>query len=665
MMNRLAEETSPYLQQHADNPVDWYPWGQEALDLARREDRPILLSIGYAACHWCHVMAHESFEDAGTAELMNRLFVNVKVDREERPDLDAIYMNAVVQFTGGHGGWPMTVFLTPDGRPFHGGTYFPPQPRMGMPSFPQVLEAVEQAYREQPDEVERVSGKLTEYLRAASSLEQSDQELSERQLDAAVEALVQVFDPRWGGFGGAPKFPPHAALEFLLRMADRGDQRASAMAVATLEGMALGGMYDVVGGGFARYSVDERWLVPHFEKMLYDNALLASAYLHGWVVTGEPRHRDVAVATLDFLLRDLAVEGGGLASALDADTDGEEGLTYVWTPDQLRAVREPADAEAAIAYFGVDEVGNFEGATVLRPQGAPPDGLDRIRRSLLEARQRRPQPARDDKAIAAWNGLALAALAEAGWRLGRDDYLAAARSLAEFLLGPLSDPGGGLYRSARAGTARIPGYLDDHAAVALGMLELYTATGEHRWLAQARRLADVARERFADREHGGFYYASADGEQLIARHKELDDNPTPSGQSLMATLLLRLARLYGDDALEQEAAAVLSQAAPYLDRAPQSFGQALSALATHLSPPREIAVVGAPGDPATVALRDAARAGFNPDTVYAFGDGGPADDPPLLAGKGLVDGRPAVYVCERFSCRAPITEPEAVAEALR
>jgi uncharacterized protein YyaL (SSP411 family) len=664
-MNRLAEETSPYLQQHAENPVDWYPWGPEALDLARRQNRPILLSIGYAACHWCHVMAHESFEDAGTAALMNRLFVNVKVDREERPDLDAIYMNAVVQFTGGHGGWPMTVFLTPEGRPFHGGTYFPPQPRMGMPSFPQVLEAVDQAYREQPDEVERVSGKMTAYLRAASSLEQSDQELGERQLGAAVEGLVQVFDARWGGFGGAPKFPPHAALEFLLRMAHRGDQRAEAMAVSTLEGMALGGMYDVIGGGFARYSVDERWLVPHFEKMLYDNALLASAYLHGWVVTGERRYRDVAVSTLDFLLRDLAVEGGGLASALDADTDGEEGLTYVWTPQQLRSVLEPADAEVAIAYYGVDEAGNFEGATVLRPEGSPPDNLDHIRTTLLEARQLRPQPARDDKAIAAWNGLALSALAEAGRRLGRDDYLAAAESLAGFLLGPLSDGDGGLYRSARDGRARIPGYLDDHAAVALGLLELYTATGEHRWLAQARRLADVARERFADREQGGFYYAAADGEQLIARHKELDDNPTPSGQSLMATLLLRLARLYGDDVLEQEAAAVLRQAAPYLDRAPQGFGQALSALATHLSPPREIAVVGPPADPATAALRDAALAGFNPDAVYAFGDGEPADDPPLLAGKGLVGGRPAVYVCERFTCRAPITEPAALAEALR
>ena len=473
-----------------------------------------------------------------------------------------------------------------------------------------------------------------------------------------------MFDHRFGGFGSAPKFPPPSALEFLLWMARRGDADAREMAVRTLDGMALGGMYDLVGGGFARYSVDERWLVPHFEKMLYDNALLASAYLHGWAVTGERRYREVCERTLDFLLRELALEGGGFASALDADTDGEEGLTYVWTPHQLRALLGAADAEAAIAYYGVDETGNFEGATVLRASAEPPPNLESIRLRLLEARAQRPQPARDDKAIAAWNGFALAALAEAGWRFGRDDYLDAARRTAGFLLGPLSDPDGGLRRSARDGKARIPGYLDDHAAAALGLLELYTATGEHEWLAHARRLAGLARERFADPEHGGFFYTAADGEQLIARHKELDDNPTPSGQSLMALLLLRLSRLYGDEQLERDAAGVLRQAAAYIERAPQAFGGSLCALALYLAAPREIAVIGDAGDAATGALRDAARGGFQPDAVYAFGDGGSDGDPPLLAGKGLIDGRPAVYLCERFACRAPLTDPAAVAEAL-
>ena len=417
-MNRLAGETSPYLLQHAENPVDWYPWGDEALERARREDRPILLSIGYAACHWCHVMEHESFEDPGTAELMNRLFVNVKVDREERPDLDAVYMNAVVQFTGGHGGWPMTVFLTPAGEPFHGGTYFPPQPRQGLPSFRQVLEAVDDAYRERSDEVAEGARRMTEYLRSASTLEPSDDPLTEPLLRGAVPAMGRVFDPTWGGFGAAPKFPPASAIEFLLRMHRRdGNADALEMATATLDGMALGGMYDVLGGGFARYSVDERWLVPHFEKMLYDNALLAAAYLHAWVVTGDDRYREVCERTLDFLLRDLILPEGVFASALDADTEGVEGTTYVWTPDQIRAVLEPAEAEVAIAHFGVAEPGNFEGSSVLRPQGSPPPNLERIRLRLLEARMHRPQPARDDKAIACWNGLALSALAEAGWRL--------------------------------------------------------------------------------------------------------------------------------------------------------------------------------------------------------------------------------------------------------
>ena len=589
VMNRLAGETSPYLLQHADNPVDWYPWGEAALERARRENRPILLSIGYAACHWCHVMEHESFEDPETAELMNSLFVNIKVDREQRPDLDAIYMNAVVAFTQGHGGWPMTVFLTPEGEPFHGGTYYPPQPRMGMPAFRQVLEATAEAYRERPDDVARVAESVTGYLRSAGRLEPTDEELRPQLLEEATRVLERGVDRTWGGFGTAPKFPPASAVEFLLRMSRRGvgDDPLGA-ATLTLDGMALGGMYDVLGGGFARYSVDAAWLVPHFEKMLYDNALLAGCYLHGWAVTGDARYREVCQRTIDFMLRELAVDGGGFASALDADTDGEEGLTYVWTPDQVRAALGREDAEAAIAHLGVTDGGNFEGATVLRPQGEPPAQWPRIRDQLLAARMRRPQPARDDKVVASWNGLALSALAEAGRRLRRAEYLDAARRCAGFLLTGMRGPDGRLRRTAMNGRAsEITAYLDDDGAVSLGLLGLYRATGEQRWLREAEALVAIVREQFTDRELGGFYYTPADGERLIARHKELDDNPTPSGQSLMATVLLQLARLHGDDALESEAAGVLRLAAPYMERSPHGLGQALCALDMYLSPPQE------------------------------------------------------------------------------
>jgi uncharacterized protein YyaL (SSP411 family) len=666
-MNRLAGETSPYLLQHADNPVDWYPWGDEALQRARSENRPILLSIGYAACHWCHVMEHESFEDPETAELMNRLFVNIKVDREQRPDLDAIYMNAVVAFTQGHGGWPMTVFLTPEGEPFHGGTYFPPQPRMGMPAFRQVLEATAEAYRERPDDIARVAGSVTSYLRSAGRLEPTDDELQPKLLAEATGVLERAVDRTWGGFGGAPKFPPASAVEFLLRMGRRGvgDDPLGA-ATVTLDGMALGGMYDVLGGGFARYSVDVAWLVPHFEKMLYDNALLAGCYLHAWAVTGEPRYREVCERTLDFMLRDLAVEGGGLASALDADTEGEEGRTYVWTPAQVRDSLAPQDAQAAIDYLGVTEPGNFEGATVLRPQSEPPADWPRIRDELLAARMRRPQPARDDKVVASWNGLALSALAEAGRRLHRSDYVDAARRCAGFLLTEMRGHDGRLRRTAMNGrSSEITGYLDDYGAVSLGLLDLYRATGEARWLAEAEALVGIVRDQFADAERGGFYYTAADGEQLIARHKELDDNPTPSGQSLMATVLLHLARLHGDDRLEAEAAGVLRLAAPYMERSPHGLGQALCALDMHLSPPQEVAIVGPAGDPATEALADAVLDSYLPNAAVAHG--GRGDDAPLalLEGKGLVDGRPAVYICERFACRAPLTDPGAVAASLR
>src|SRR5829696_8480577 len=507
-VNRLASETSPYLLQHADNPVDWYAWGEDALAAAQERDVPILLSIGYSACHWCHVMERESFEDEETAQLMNEHFVNVKVDREERPDLDSIYMDAVVALTG-HGGWPMTVFVTPDGEPFYGGTYYPPEPRHGLPSFRQVLVAVAEAYRARRGDVGRTAAQLVDHIRSASVARPSNDPLTESLLGGAVRSLRSSFDPAWGGWGRAPKFPAASVLELLLR---RGETETSAK---TLDAMAAGGMYDVVGGGFHRYSVDERWLVPHFEKMLYDNALLVPAYLHGWLVTGNERYREVAEQTLDYMVRELRIDEGGFASSQDADTDGVEGLTYSWAPG------EGAPEEL----FEPFEDGRF----VLRGE------LDeQTRIGLLELRAGRPQPGRDDKAIASWNGLALAALAEAGRRLERDDLVAEARALGEFLLGPLSNDEGRLQRSRRAGRTSGAGFLDDYANVASGLYELHVATGELRWLEEARRLALLAVELFADEERGGFYLAAAEGERLVARKKDLFDHPIPSGNSMLA-----------------------------------------------------------------------------------------------------------------------------------
>jgi uncharacterized protein len=636
-MNRLADETSPYLLQHADNPVEWYPWGEDALERARREDKPILLSIGYAACHWCHVMAHESFEDEQTAAVMNERFVNVKVDREERPDLDSIYMDAVVAMSG-HGGWPMTVFLTPAGEPFLGGTYFPPEPRHGMPAFRQVLVAVSDAYRERREDVARQAAALVEALRQAAAVAPSTEPLMESLLGEAVRALRRQFDAQWGGFGGAPKFPPASTLEFLLRMHRRtGDEEALEMATRTLDRMAAGGMYDLLGGGFHRYSVDERWLVPHFEKMLYDNALLAPAYLHGWVVLGRQRHREVAEETLDYMLRELRLPEGGFASAQDADTDGVEGLTFTWRAE------EGAPAELLRPFE--------HGRSILRGELD-----DELKHRLFALRERRPKPLRDDKVIAAWNGLALAALAEAARRLERPDLVQAGRELAEFLLGPLSDADGRLFRSWRAGRARNTGYLEDYADVANGLYELHLATGELRWLEEANRLARLAVDLFADEEHGGFFLTPADGEQLVARKKELDDHPTPSGNSMLAFILLRLGRIWGDEELERRAVGVFRLIRDAIPRAPTAFGHALSALDLHLSQPRELAIVGAPED----AVARAALAEFDPNAVAAFG---PAPNVPLLAGKELVNGRTAVYVCERFACRAPVTEPAELVSA--
>jgi uncharacterized protein YyaL (SSP411 family) len=619
-VNRLAHETSPYLLQHAHNPVDWYPWGEEALARAQAEERPILLSIGYSACHWCHVMERESFEDALTARVMNEHFVNVKVDREERPDLDSVYMDAVVALTGS-GGWPMTVFLTPAAEPFFGGTYFPPEPRHGLPSFRQVLLAVAEAWRDRRDEVERSGARLADHIRGSSRLRASVDPLTGDLLDEAQRNLRDGFDPEWGGWGRAPKFPPAPVLEFLLR---RGEAE---MTRRTLDGMALGGMYDLVGGGFHRYSVDAKWLVPHFEKMLYDNALLAAVYLHAAATFGEPRYRRVADETLDYVLRELALDEGGFASAQDADTDGVEGLTFTWAPGE-------GAPEELLEPF---EHGRF----VLRGE------LDEATRAdLFARREQRPKPARDDKAIASWNGLLLAALAQGG-------RLAAAASLGEFLLGPLSTPDGRLHRTWRDGVAKGTGYLSDYADVAYGLMELHVATGDPRWLRESHRLATTMVELFAD-EEGGFFATAADAEALVARKKELDDHPVPSGNAMAAYVLLRLARIWGDDEFERRAVSVLRLVRDSLPRAPTAYGWLLVALDQHLAPHREVAIVG-PRDAAVarVAVERAA-----PTDVIAFG---PADDVPLLEGRTEVDGRPAVYLCERFACRLPITKPAALA----
>ena len=626
-MNRLAQETSPYLLQHADNPVDWYAWGEDAFAQARAEDKPVLLSIGYAACHWCHVMAHESFEDPQVAKVMNERFVSVKVDREERPDVDSLYMDAVVALTGS-GGWPMTVFLTPAGEPFLGGTYFPPEPRHGLPSFSQVLLSVSDAYREQRSDVVRQAEALTDSVRASARIEASREPLTDALLSEAVRGLRSGFDERWGGWGRAPKFPQASALEFLLR---RGELEPVAK---TLDGMALGGMYDLLGGGFHRYSVDERWLVPHFEKMLYDNALLVPAYLHGWLATGTERYREIVEETIGYMLRELALLDGGFASAQDADTDGVEGLTFTWTADE-----------------GVPEefLEPFEhGRSVLR--GELPLEL---KAELFERREERPKPLRDDKAIAAWNGLALAALAEAGARLENEAWLSAARRLGEFLLGALSTPEGRLYRTYRNGVAKNTGFLEDYADVAHGLYELHVATGETRWLEESRRLALLAVQLFADEERGGFFLTPSDGEALVARKKDFDDHPTPSGNSMLAHVLLRLARIYGDAELERRAVDVFRLLVNGLHRAPSAFGWALCALELHFSPPRELAIFADPAD----EIARAALESWQPNAVVAFG---PATGVPLLDGKQRVNGKPTVYVCEKFACRAPVTDPGAL-----
>lgn len=656
MPNALAGETSPYLLQHAGNPVDWLPWGPRALAHAREHEMPILLSIGYSACHWCHVMERESFEDEQTAALMNAHFVCIKVDREERPDVDSLYMEAVQAMTG-QGGWPLHVFLTPDQVPFYGGTYFPPEPRHGMPSWRQVLGAVAEGWRERRAEIVESSAGAAERLAGGARLRAAPGPLDSAVLEQAERALAPAYDSLHGGWGSpgrGPKFPAASVVELLLA---RGE---TAMSLYTLRCMASGGIYDHVGGGFARYSVDATWTVPHFEKMLCDNALLARAYLHGFLVSGDPLLRRTCEETLDWALREMRDEQGGFFSALDADSEGEEGRFYVWTAAELVSALG-ADAEVALAWLGATDEGNFHegppGSNVLESRGPEPEPQvrERIRARLLEVRERRVRPATDDKRLASWNALMVSALADAGAALERPDLLDAAREAAHLLLEVQRDERGRLLRSARAGVARQPAFLEDHAYLLEALLALYEATFEERWFTAARQTADELLERFEDREHGGFFSVPDDGEALIARRKEIEDHPIPSGSASAAVGLLRLSLLTGEQRYEQAALGHLRLVAPLCARHPQAFAYSLLAIDLHLGPARELAIAG-PAEGVRELAR-VARSRHRPRLVLAGRTESQRSQVPLLEGRAAVGGRAAAYLCESFSCRAPVTEP--------
>jgi uncharacterized protein YyaL (SSP411 family) len=680
MANRLANETSPYLLQHKDNPVDWYPWGEEALRRAREEDKPILLSVGYSACHWCHVMERESFEDEETARIMNEHFVNIKVDREERPDIDSIYMSAVQALTR-HGGWPMTVFLTPDGAPFYGGTYFPPVPKGGLPSFQQVLLSLADAYENRHDEVSRSAESVREYLRATTGAALPQTAVGTELLDRAAESLISELDRRFGGFGGAPKFPQAMNLEVLLRHHHRaGDLAALSGVEDTLRAMANGGIYDQLGGGFARYSVDRYWLVPHFEKMLYDNALLSRLYLEAYQATDDPFYRRTAEETLDYVVRDMTSPEGGFYSAEDADSEGEEGKFYVWTPAEIRGVLDEEDATLAERYWDVTERGNFEGKNILyvpRPPEAvaaefgisPEDLRERIegtRSALFAEREKRTRPGRDEKILAAWNGLMLRSFAFAARVLNREDYREVAERNAAFLLDRLRVDGR-LRRSYKDGQAKFNGYLEDYAMVADGLVALYEATFQTRWLAEAENLCDAVLELFWDEGSGAFYDTPADHEELVTRPRDVYDNAAPSGTSVATDVLLRLSLLLDREDYRARAESVLEGLSGGMERLPGAFGRLLAALDFHLSRPREIAIIGDPASPDTQALIDAVYARYLPNKVVA--GRAPEDEEvtglvPLLAEREARGGRATAYVCEGYACQNPTPDPEELAGQL-
>ncbi|MFH8768122.1 thioredoxin domain-containing protein [Streptomyces sp. NPDC017958] len=674
-MNRLAHETSPYLLQHADNPVDWWPWSAEAFDAARKAGKPVLLSVGYSSCHWCHVMAHESFEDQATADYLNEHFVSVKVDREERPDVDAVYMEAVQAATG-QGGWPMTVFLTPDAEPFYFGTYFPPAPRHGTPSFRQVLEGVRQAWDDRRDEVGEVAGKIVRDLAQREIGYQTDRVPGEADLAQALLGLTREYDPQRGGFGGAPKFPPSMVLEFLLRHHARtGAEGALQMAQDTCERMARGGIYDQLGGGFARYSVDRDWVVPHFEKMLYDNALLCRVYAHLWRATGSDLARRVALETADFMVRELRTGEGGFSSALDADSDDGsgrhvEGAYYVWTPEQLRDALGDEDAEPAAQYFGVTEEGTFEhGQSVLQlPQteGVFEAGkIESIKERLLGRRAQRPAPGRDDKVVAAWNGLAIAALAETGAYFGRPDLVESAVCAADLLVRVHLDDHARLARTSKDGrVGPNAGVLEDYADVAEGFLALASVTGEGVWLDFAGLLLDHVLARFTDPDSGALYDTASDAERLIRRPQDPTDNATPSGWTAAAGALLSYAAHTGSEPHRAAAERALGVVKALGPRVPRFIGWGLAAAEALLDGPREVAVVGPSlAEERTSTLHRTALLGTAPGTVVAVGTPD-SDEFPLLADRPLVGGEPAAYICRNFTCDVPTTDPERLGAAL-
>jgi uncharacterized protein YyaL (SSP411 family) len=686
--NRLAQETSPYLLQHAENPVEWYPWGEEALDRARKEDKPILLSIGYSACHWCHVMERESFEDAETAAMMNHRFVNIKVDREERPDIDSIYMRAV-QASVGRGGWPLTAFLTPDGRFFFGGTYFPPEPRFGMPSFKQVLSSVSNAYQTRREEIESGATRLLSALEGVpprhpptvgtgGEPEELLPGLAAQTLTAAARYLKGQFDPPYGGFGPAPKFPQPVTLEFLLNLSQKnGDQEALEMVLTTLRSMARGGMRDHLGGGFHRYSVDDRWLVPHFEKMLYDNGLLARAYLHAFQITGDEELKDTVTSTLDYVLEDLTDPEGGFYSARDADSEGEEGTFYLWTPEEIGAVLSQRDAALFCRAYDVTAAGNFEGKNILhlsrgldslaQTEGVPVEALAetllRGRERLRAARGSREAPFRDEKVLVSWNSFVLRALAEAGACLGRVDYLEAARTNADFLLRSLRK-GGMLMRSWKAGESKIPAFLEDYAGLGNALLTLYEATLEPRWMEEARELAEQVLEFFWEEDEGLFFDSARDGEQLVVRPRDAMDSATPSGNSLALELLLRCSALFGTHRFREMTVRALMAEADAATRFPSAFGHFLSSLSFASGPPLEIVLLGDRNGQGLQDQLSVVHGHYLPSRLVAGGTLEELPPLPLFEGREPKEGRATAYVCREFACSPPILDPEALAAEL-
>ena len=652
--NHLITETSPYLLQHAHNPVDWYPWGDEAFAKASAEDKPVLVSIGYSACHWCHVMEHESFEDEATAAIMNEHFVNIKVDMEERPDVDQIYMS-FVQMTTGRGGWPMNVFITPDKRPFYGGTYFPPAPRYGMPSWRQILKGIADTYRNKREDLIESADRIVGELKKMSVVEAATGTLSTEMLDSAFTSFTQTFDAVNGGFGGAPKFPAAMSLEFLLQYYHRtGDDKALSIVTFTLEKMARGGIYDQLGGGFHRYAVDAIWLVPHFEKMLYDNAQLIRVYLHAYQLTGEEFFKRIATECLEYIKREMLDESGGFYSTQDADSEGVEGKFFVWEPEEIKQILGDDAGAEFCAYFDVSKNGNFEGENILNVKTLGTSPSDRVREGihkLFAAREQRIKPFRDEKVLTAWNGLMLGAFADAAGVLGTKEYLQIARSNAEFIKRELSRDGR-LLRTWKDGTAKLNGYIEDYANVADGLIELFQVSGEFEHLIEAQRLTDLMITEFWDADNGGFFFTSNDHEELVVRNKDFYDNATPSGNSVAADVLLKLAKLTGDAKYERFAITVLRLAASQIRRHPQGFGRSLSALEFHLAETKEIVVVGETGN----ELERAILAKYRPDSVVVLDNGNAPAEIPLLTDRPKVDGKATLYVCRNFVCSRPVTD---------